>query len=338
VVKIATPFFITFCVASGNDEMEVKMKKKILDFVGNTPLVILEDDELQNINLYAKLEGFNPTGSIKDRAATYVLKQLLDSHEINTETTIVESSSGNFAISLASYCKKYGLKFCAVIDANILPINERIIRGLATEVIKVSCRDETGGFLLTRLDVIRKLLETREKCYWMNQYGNPYVAHAYSDTIGNEICNQLKIDYIFVGVSSSGTITGISQKVKEIYPNAQVIAVDSEGSLIFGNKPHPRHIPGIGSSMRPKLIEHAKIDDVVIVEECDAILSCYELVDKHNLLVGGSSGSVYTAVKHYFEGKTFRSKPNVVCIFADKGDRYSQTIYNEQWVRDKFES
>lgn len=312
------------------------MGKKILDFVGNTPLVALEEECFSNVNVYAKLEGYNPTGSVKDRAAQYVLKQLLDSGEINKDTTIIESSSGNFGIALASYCKEYGLKFCAVIDPNVLAINETIIRGLATEVIKVKDRDATGGFLLTRIGVIKEIMATRSNCYWMNQYQNPYVAHAYYETVGNEICDQIKVDYIFMGVSSGGTITGVSQKVKERYPDAQVIAVDIAGSMVFGNTPKKRYIPGIGSSMRPEIIKQAKIDDVVVIEESDTVEGCNELITKHSLLVGGSSGSVYTAVKTYMEGKKFDKKPNVVCLFADRGDRYANTVYNEQWVNEHF--
>ncbi len=312
------------------------MENTVLDLVGNTPLIRLRHKDLDTINFYAKLECFNPTGSIKDRAASYVLKQLIETKEINANTTIIESSSGNFAISLATYCKYLGLKFCGVIDPNILSINERIISSLATEVIKVTERDHIGGYLLTRINKVKEILSSRENYYWMNQYENPYIAHAYYETIGNEICSQLKIDYIFIGVSSGGTITGVSQKVKEVYPDAEVIAVDSIGSVIFGQTPKKRYVPGIGSSIVPPILKKAIIDEVVIVDEYEAIKACNELLDKYALLVGGSAGSVFAGVNKYFKDKSFISKPNVLCLFADKGERYASTIYDAKWVNTHF--
>lgn len=302
-----------------------------LNAIGKTPLIHVTDNEMDNVNLYVKLEGFNPTGSVKDRAASYVLNKLLNTGEINSRTTIIESSSGNFGIALASYCKLLNLKFCCVIDPNILSINEKIIKSLASEVIKVTERDKTGGFLLSRIAEVENFITTRGNCYWVNQYSNPYVAEAYSNTIGEEICDEVEIDYIFLGVSSGGTITGISRSVKERYPHAKVIAVDSVGSVIFRNQPQKRYIPGIGSSMRPEIIEQAFIDDVVFVEEWEAAHNCVDLLNKHFILAGGSSGSTFAAIKQYFNGKKFHKKPNVVSIFADRGDRYASTIYNDEW-------
>ncbi|HEY9187567.1 MAG TPA: 2,3-diaminopropionate biosynthesis protein SbnA [Ignavibacteria bacterium] len=308
------------------------LKNSILSSVGKTPMVTLRDKKLENINLFVKLEGNNPTGSVKDRAASYVLDKLLETGEINKDTTIIESSSGNFGISLASYCKEKGLKYCCVIDPNILPINETIIRSLATEVIKVTERDETGGFLKTRIRLIEELICAKENYYWVNQYGNPYVAEAYYNSIGVEICNEVKVDYAFIGVSSGGTITGISNRIKKEYPHSKIIAVDSIGSLVFTDKPQKRYIPGIGSSMRPKIIEKAIIDDVVLISEADTAKKCLELLKKHSILVGGSSGTVIAAIEKYFRNKKFKDKPNVVCLFADRGDRYAGTIYCDEWL------
>lgn len=309
------------------------LNNNILSNVGKTPMIILKDKRLNNINLFVKLEGNNPTGSVKDRAASYVLNKLLETGEINKDTTIIESSSGNFGISLASYCMEKGLKYCCVIDPNILPINETIIRSLATEVIKVTERDETGGFLRTRIRLIEELIRSRDNYYWVNQYGNPYVAEAYYNSIGVEICNEIKVDYAFIGVSSGGTITGISNRIKKEYPDAKIIAVDSIGSLIFTDKPQKRYIPGIGSSMKPKIIEKAIIDDVVLVSEADTAKKCLELLKEHSILAGGSSGTVIAAIEKYVKNKKFKQKPNVVCLFADRGDRYASTIYCDEWLK-----
>lgn len=304
----------------------------ILKNVGNTPLICMEIEDIPNINLYAKLEFCNPTGSVKDRAATFIIKKLLDLGEINKDTTLIESSSGNFGIALSAYCKEYGLKFYCVVDPNITATNEMLIKALSTSIIKVTEPDSGGGYLLNRIKKVKELLETIENSYWVNQYANPYNAEAYYNTLGNEICDEVdNIDYIFLGVSSGGTITGISRKLKERFPQAKVIAVDIAGSVIFGGAPQKRYIPGIGSSMVPEILKYAKIDEVVIVDEISTIKFCNELLEHHSIFAGGSSGSVFAAIKKYFSGKKMSGKVNVVAIFPDRGDRYANTIYCKEW-------
>lgn len=305
---------------------------KILDKLGNTPMVKIEPKGLDNINLYAKLEGYNPMGSVKDRAAVYMLKKGIESGKINKDTVVIESSSGNLGIALSAYCKEFGLKFYCIVDPHISPINEYIIKTLSAKMIKVSKPDENGGYLLNRIRKVQKLLKEIPNSYWTNQYGNPYNPRAYKETLGKEICDELdNIDYIFLGVSSGGTITGLSQKIKEVFPKAKVVAVDIMGSVIFGGAPKRRYIPGIGSSIVPTVLENAKIDEVLMVDEVSTIKMCHELLKDHNLFVGGSSGSVFSAVKKYFKNKKFKKKPTVVVVFADKGDRYINTVYNKNW-------
>lgn len=307
----------------------------IFDAVGKTPLVCMEGKE--NLDIYVKHEGKNPTGSIKDRAATYVIKKMLDTKKIDKNTEIIESSSGNFGIALSAFCKHVGLNCTIVIDPNILPINEFILSQWATTLTKVTERDSTGGFLLTRTGYIKEKLQKRDNILWVNQYKNKDVAEAYYATVGEEICDEIKVDYIFMGVSSGGTITGISNKVKERYPNAKVIAVDVEGSVVFGNEPKKRYIPGVGSSMRPDILQYAKIDDVVIVKESDSIKKCWEFMKKHEMLIGGSSGSVYCAIEEYFQDRNITEKQNVVALFADSRERYVNTVYNKEWVKQRFD-
>ncbi len=309
--------------------------KNNLERVGNTPISQLQVPELKNINLFAKLEFYNPTGSMKDRAASYIIKKLLARKEIDKDTTMIESSSGNFGIALSACCKKSGLKFIAVVDPCILPINEILIKSFGAKVIKVDVPDCNGGYLLNRIKKVKELINEIDNSYWVNQYGNPYNAETYYHTLGNEICWQMEnVDYIFMGVSSGGTITGVSNKIKEKFPNAKVIAVDIFGSVIFGHPPHKRYIPGIGSSMVPEILKKAKIDDVVMIDEVSTIAMCHELLKKHYIFAGGSSGSVFAAIKKYFAGRKINKKLNVVTVFADRGERYANTVYNEEWCRD----
>ncbi len=314
-------------------------KLSFLNNIGHTPLVEMDILNVSGVNFYAKLEFQNPTGSMKDRSASYIIEKSLEVGLINKSTTLIESSSGNFGISLATYCKKYGLKFYCVVDPNISKTNEFLIRSLGAQVLKVENHDGNGGYLLNRLKKVKQLLREIPNSYWVNQYANLYSAEAYQKTLAQELCSSLeRIDYVFVGVGSGGTVTGISRGVKEIFPEAKIIAVDTVGSVIFGGSPAKRRIPGIGSSIVPDLLKRAKIDDVIMVEESAAIIACRELLSERGLFVGGSSGSVYSAVKNYFCGSLPEKELNVVVIFADKGERYMDTVYNDTWVKDFFGS
>lgn len=305
----------------------------VFKIVGNTPIINLKEKSLENINLFAKLEGFNPTGSVKDRAAQYILERVLKEGIINKDTLIIESSSGNFGIALSAYCKYKGLKFCCVIDPLISEINKMLIEKYATKVVEVKERDKNGAFLLNRIKKVKEIAAENPNSYWVNQYANEYNAQAYYETLGKEMCEEVEgdIDYVFVGVSSGGTITGVSRKIKDVYPKAKVIAVDIVGSVIFGGAPQKRYIPGIGSSRTPEILTSAYIDEVIAIDERDVVKECNNLLVEHKIFAGGSSGAVFSAIKQYFNGKTFDKKPNVVTLFPDRGDRYAKTVYNQEW-------
>lgn len=304
----------------------------ILSTVGNTPMIQIKMEKFRNIRLYAKAEFLNPTGSVKDRAACFVIKKLLENNEIDKNTTMIESSSGNFGIALSAYCRYNGLKFICVVDPCISPLNEMLMRAFGALVIKVTTPDENGGFLLTRIRKVKQLCEEIKNSYWVNQYGNPYNAEAYYHSLGGEICDAMdQLDYIFLGISSGGTITGVSRRIKEKFPEAKVIAVDIIGSVIFGHPPKKRYIPGIGSSMVPEILNKSKIDDVVMMDEVATIKACHEMLEKHNVFAGGSSGSAFAAIKKYFKEHPVDKPVNVVTVFPDRGERYYNTVYDEKW-------
>src|SRR5215475_5399434 len=223
---------------------------------------------MPGMKLFAKLEYVNPVGSIKDRPAFWILKRAAERGEIDEATTVVESSSGNFASALAAYTRLVGLEFIPVIDPNISPTYESFLRRLCPRVMKVEERDDTGGFLKTRLAMVKHLCATIPNAYWTNQYGNPDAAQAHYELTAGEICADFaSLDYVFIGVSTAGTIAGVSRRLKERYLNVRIIAADTQGSVIFGDAPRKRHIPGVGSSIVPPLLSHATIDDVVLIPE-----------------------------------------------------------------------
>lgn len=306
---------------------------KILDFIGNTPLIEIEDNDNK---IFFKFEGTNIFGSSKDRSAVYVLKKLLNDKVINHETTIIESSSGNMGIALAAICKILGLRFICVVDPHISPVNEYLIINYGGEIIKVDEVDENNSYLKTRIKTVNQLKENIDNSYWFNQYSNPLVCEAYM-SIAYEMVEQLPaVDYIFIAVSSAGTISGISNAIKEKNPNIKIIAVDVKGSKVFDSQTNTkRHLSGIGSSIRSINLDSSKIDDIILVNEKDGVLNCRELLQKHLIFAGGSSGCVYSAIKEYINLNNIKNK-NIIGLLNDRGDRYVSNVYNDDWCEKKF--
>src|SRR6266571_7953678 len=288
---------------------------------------------MEGMNLFAKLEYVNPVGSIKDRAAYWILKRAAERGEICDETTVIESSSGNFAAALAAFTHLVGLRFIPVIDPKISGSHESFLRRICPKVVKVEDLDDTGGFLKTRLEMVKHLCATVPNPYWTNQYGNLDAMEAHYELTAGEICADFdSLDYVFIGVSTGGTIAGMSRRLKERYPNVRIIAVDSQGSVIFGDTPRKRHIPGVGSSIVPPLLSHAKIDDVVLISEREAVQACRELLTTHGLFVGGSSGTAFAAIERYAARMPAYKHPTVLFLCADRGTPYLDTVFDAAWA------
>jgi N-(2-amino-2-carboxyethyl)-L-glutamate synthase len=305
----------------------------IAPLIGHTPMVRLNHPTR---NLYAKLEYNNFSGSVKDRAAHYILLQAIRSGAVNSETLVVESSSGNFAISLAYLCKTLGLKFVAVIDANINEQYEQVLRLMSYRVIKITELDNTGGYLLNRIKTVQEICSCTLNSFWPNQYNNENNYLAYYHSLGVELAEFFdKLNYIFVGVSSGGTITGLSCRLKEAFNDVKVIAVDIEGSVIFGQQPKRRFISGIGASMVPPILKNALIDDVVVVSQEDTVSGCHQLLFNHQIFCGASTGAVYVAADRFLSEREGRRPCNAVFLCADRGYAYMNTIFRQDWLADK---
>jgi N-(2-amino-2-carboxyethyl)-L-glutamate synthase len=303
-------------------------------FIGNTPMYRLD---LPYANLYTKLEYFNFFGSIKDRPAYYILNNLIRNKEIDAETTIVESSSGNFAIALAGLCKILGLKFIPVIDPNISPQKRSVLEEMSYKIITVNERDETGGYLLNRIKAVKKFVAGNSNVFNPNQYQNDDNYLSYYHGLGSEICHYFKkLDYAFISVSTGGTLAGVSIALKEIFPDIKIVAVDVEGSMIFENKIKPRRITGIGAGIRTCMIDKAIIDDTVILSQKQIIDACHELTREHSLLVGASAGAAYYAATSTLKNERNKDA-NALFITPDAGTSYLDTIYNKDWVTNNIE-
>lgn len=305
----------------------------ILDCIGQTPLVRLSSlFGAKGPSVYAKLEMMNPGGSMKDRPARYIIEQGLRDGTITPQTHLIESTSGNLGIGLALAAKRYGLKFTCVVDPKITSTNLRMITYLGANVDMVSEADEHGSYLQSRIRRVKELASQDPAGYWINQYANPLNWKAHYHGAGQEIVEQLngRIDVLVCAVSTTGSILGISRRVKEANPQARIVAVDAVGSVIFGTPSKPRELPGIGANRVPELFSPGEIDQVIHVDDRESVLGCRKLLEREGIFAGGSSGSLVAALEKLLP--TLSANANVVTVLPDRGERYLDTVYDEQWV------
>ena len=278
-------------------------------------------------DVFLKLEGFNVTGSIKIKTAVGLLEDLEKRGLARPrETVIVESSSGNLGLALSLLCAVKGYKFICVTDPNANHSTVREMELYGAEVIVVSDRDSAGGFLGTRLKVIDNILCSDPNAVWLNQYANVANKNVHAEQTGNEIAAEFdKVDWLFVGTGTTGTLCGVSERLRQEFPSIKIVAVEPVGSVTFGGKPGRRTIPGIGTSVRPKLADLLDPDRVVEISEEETIDSCFAFVRDYHLLVGGSTGTVLAAVQRL--APEFSFGETIVAISPDLGERYLDTVY-----------
>lgn len=283
--------------------------------------------------VYGKLEMTNPGGSAKDRPALHMLKQAVKRGEVGPGTTIIESSSGNLAVSLAQICGCLGLPFICVLDSRTTSYHLRLIRSLGARVEWIDKPDpETGEYLPARIRRVKELLSEIPDSYWTNQYGNPdnYLAHY--ETTMPEIRQALgQVDYLFCGVSTCGTIRGCSERIRDDGLPTKVIAVDAVGSVIFGGDGRAsRRLPGLGAAIVPQQLRSELVDRVVYVDDLACVRGCRDLLRTESILAGASSGGVLEAIRLMQDDIPAGS----VCaaILVDRGDRYWDTVFSDEWV------
>ncbi|WP_246120518.1 2,3-diaminopropionate biosynthesis protein SbnA [Cohnella terricola] len=305
----------------------------ICSAIGRTPLVRLSRVLPETTcHIYGKLEMMNPGGSAKDRPALRIMREAIRTGEIRRGTTVIESSSGNMAVSLAQICLYLGLRFICVVDPRTTESHLRLIRQLQGQIELVEKPDSASGdYLLARIKRVQRLREEIGDCYWTNQYGNPNNYMAHYDTTMPEILEALPhLDYLFCGVSSCGTIRGCAERLKDERRATKIIAVDAQGSVIFGGAKGVRRLPGLGAAISPSLSRQDLIDQVVYVSERDCIEGCKELLRTEGILAGASSGGVIAAIR----AMSSEIPDGAVCaaVLPDRGERYLDTVYNEEWV------
>lgn len=301
----------------------------ILGCVGRTPVVALRRLFPQrDIQVVAKLEFLNPSGSIKDRPARDIVEQGLRTGVLTPASHLVESSSGNFGIALAMACRVHRLPLTIVVDPNVTTANVALLRRLGANVDMVTELDSQGGYLQQRLRRVAELTLAIPGAVWVNQYANELNWRAHTST-GQEIIEQIpgQIDYLVAAVSTAGTIHGVARALRETHPALRVVAVDAVGSVLFGGPPGHRRIPGVGASRVPELLCTEEIDEVIMVDDREAILGCHQLLTAEGILAGGSSGSIMAAIGRLLP--RLRRPSRVLTLLPDRGERYLDLIYGD---------
>jgi cysteine synthase A len=310
----------------------------VLSAIGSTPLVQLTRlSRDSGFLLFAKLEGFNPGGSIKDRPALRIIQSAIEAGFIHSKTVVIESSSGNLGIGLAQVCLYFGLRFVCVIDPKTTARNRELLRAYGAEVDIVTDPDPaTGEFLQARLNRVQDLLGRFDYSFWPNQYANLANPAAHRQTM-SEIVKALEgePDYLFCSTSTCGTVRGCAEYARENSLNRlKIVAVDAVGSVIFGGCSAKRLIPGHGASIRPALFQPDLAVSCIHVTDWECVTGCRMLRASEALLVGGSSGATFMAAMRMKEA--IPRGATVVLIFPDRGERYLDTIFSDEWVRQKF--
>lgn len=293
---------------------------KILDTIGNTPLVKL--GQINRANVFAKLEYFNPGGSIKDRAALYMIKDMLPSLKKNA--LILEATSGNTGIGLALVAREFGLRLIITMPENMSKERIRLIKSLGAEVILTDASLGMKG----SIDKVEDIAKTHKNAVIVSQFDNMSNVKAHYETTAKEIVRDLpNIDWVISAVGSGGTIMGIKKYFINNDINAKVCAVEPYSSpVLSGGKPGRHVIAGIGANFIPSIIDISLLDKIIKITDDESISYARLLAKKYGIFGGYSSGAAFAAaikLSQEIDG-------NIVFIVPDTGMRYlSQDLYEE---------
>ena len=282
-------------------------------------------------SLFLKCEGFNFAGSIKLKAAVAMIEAAERAGSLTPESVIVESSSGNLGVALSMIAASKGYRFVCVTDARCNLATRRLMESLGSHVHIVVEPTVDGGLLGARLDYVRALCADDPKYVWLNQYTNPNAWQAHYRTTAPAIVRQFpRLDVLFVGAGTTGTLMGCARWFREWRRPVHIVAVDSVGSVTFGGPSARRMIPGLGTSVRPPLLDESFIDEVVLVEEVDTVRACHRLA-RAGFLFGGSTGTVVSAATEWL-ARNDADGLTAVAIAPDLGERYLDTVYQSNWL------
>jgi O-acetylserine dependent cystathionine beta-synthase len=302
-----------------------KIYEDVRELIGHTPMIRLKRLGIPDgVNVYAKLESFNPGGSVKDRLGLALIRHGERSGKLKPGGTIIEPTAGNTGIGLALAAIGTDYKVIFVVPQKFSEEKQELMRALGAEVINTPTELGMKGAMEKAAELEREIPGA-----WVpQQFTNPANPQAHYETTGPEIWEQMdgQIDVFIAGAGSSGTFMGVARYLKEKNPKIKTVIVEPEGSIIAGGQPGPHKTEGIGMEMFPDYFDRSLIDEVYTVKDEDAFHLVKELARQEGLLVGSSSGAACHAALR--EAEKAAPGTRIVVIFPDSSERYlSKKIY-----------
>ncbi len=304
-----------------------RIVKKITDLIGNTPLLELENFvHSKNIEatVLAKLEFFNPGGSVKDRIGFSMIKDAEEKGLIKKGTVIIEPTSGNTGIALAYIAAAKNYKLILTMPETMSVERRNLLKALGAEIVLTPGSEGMPG----AVRVANELAEKTKNSYVPQQFNNAANPEIHRKTTAEEIWKDTdgKVDIFIAGVGTGGTVTGVGEVLKKRNPDIKIIAVEPfDSPVLSGGKPGPHKIQGIGAGFIPGILNTKIIDEIIKVKNEDAFLTGQELAAKEGLLVGISSGAATFATLQV-AGRSENKGKTIVVILPDTGERYLSTL------------
>ena len=303
-----------------------EIKNSFLDLVGNTSLVrvnnLIKKDELK-ADVLAKLEYFNPAGSVKDRIAKEMIQDALEKGLINENTTLIEPTSGNTGIGLSAVATALNLKIIITMPETMSVERRNLMKAYGAELVLTPGSEGMKGAIAKAKELASQI----ENSFIPGQFENPANPTAHYKTTGPEIYEQTegKVDIFVAGVGTGGTISGIGKYLKEKNPEVKVVAVEPASSPVLSTGKGGAHkIQGIGAGFVPETLDTKIYDEIITVENKDAFATGKEMAKTEGILVGISSGAALYAAKELAKREENAGK-TIVVLLPDGGDRYLST-------------
>ncbi|HZL12042.1 MAG TPA: cysteine synthase A [Prolixibacteraceae bacterium] len=304
-----------------------KIAAKLTDLIGNTPLL-----ELSNFNrkhqlesrLIAKLEYFNPGGSVKDRIGNAMISDAEKRGILKSGSVIIEPTSGNTGIALAFVAAAKGYRLILTMPETMSVERRNLLKALGAELVLTPGSEGMNGAIKKAVE----LSEITPNSFIPQQFKNPANPEIHRNTTANEIWNDTdgEVDIFVAGIGTGGTITGVGEILKKRNPSVRIIAVEPDGSpVISGGRPGPHKIQGIGAGFIPEVLNRSVIDEIITVSNDDAFETSRELARSEGLLVGISSGAAVYAALEVAKRPENKGK-SIVVILPDSGERYLSTL------------
>lgn len=291
----------------------------VRELIGHTPLVKLNHMGYPSqVNIFAKLELWNPGGSVKDRMGMALVKDAEDQGILKPGYTILEATAGNAGIGIALAALGKGYRVIFAVPEKFSEEKQAVMRALGAEIVHTPLEKGMQG----AFEKVAQLKREVEHPVMLNQFANPQNPQSHYETTGPEIYDDLdgKIDYLVAGAGSGGTLTGVAKYLKEKVSSVKIVMADPYGSTMGGGEAGCYAIEGIGNSFMPETMDMALVDDVIKIQDQEALAEVRLLAAKEGILAGSSSGAALTAVRKITARAPEGS--NIVVVLPDRGDRY----------------